>query len=211
MRAFRFLFSARLTWLLAAAFLSPVVARAATPTEYDLKAAFVFNFVRFIEWPPQALPPGHEPIVIGILGENPFGEALDAIVKGETINGHAVAVRRMQLRDDLTKCSVLYICRSETSHLGAVLDVVKAHPVVTVSDIDRFAYRGGMIGLVMEQGRVKIQINLDSAMAGQLTISAKLLRPALVIRTPPQSMFPPPGPGRARSYAWFSRFPKTKV
>ncbi|MDB6094700.1 MAG: putative transrane protein [Verrucomicrobia bacterium] len=173
-------------------------ASAATPSEYELKAAFLFNFVRFIEWPNLGMPPASQPVVIGVLGDDPFNGALDKIVSGETINGRRLVVKRFQRKDDVTLCQVLYISRSEAGRLGGLLGRLKGKAVLTVSDIDRFAYVGGMIGLVMEQGRVRLQINLDTANAGRLAISAKLLRPALVIRNPPQSMV---NPGWQRIFA----------
>jgi hypothetical protein len=112
-------------------------------------------------------------------------------VKGEVVNGRPLAVRRFRRSDDFSRCQVLYVSRSEAERFGVTLEALRGKAVLTVSDIDRFAYRGGMIGLVVEQGRVRIQINLDTANAERLAISAKLLRPALVIRNPPQSMFFP--------------------
>lgn len=153
-----------------------------------MKAAFLFNFTRFVEWPQDVLPPANQPMVIGIVGNDPFGESLDLIIKGETINGHPLAIMRYGAHDEIQGCQILYIGRSEAGHLTAILARLKGRPILTVSDNERFAYIGGMIGLVMEDGRVRIQINLDRAREAQLAFSAKLLRPALVIRDRPQSM-----------------------
>lgn len=180
-------------WMLGAAALFLLMApgpraRATVLSEYELKAAFLFNFARFVEWPAEVLPPANQPIVIGIVGTDPFGESLDAIVKGETIKGHRLVVRRCHAREEIEGCQVLYIGRSEAARLPVILARLKGRPILTVSDNDRFAFSGGIIGLVMEEGRVRIQINLDRARESQLVISAKLLRPALVIRDNPQSM-----------------------
>jgi len=170
-------------------------------SESELKATFLFNFTRFVEWPEQALPAAGEPLVIGVLGEDPFGGVLDAIVRDETVRGHPLAIKRMKRTDDITKCQILFIARSEERQLAAIFERLKGHSILTVSDMDRFAYAGGTIGLVMDGGKVRMQINVDRAKQAQLVLSAKLLRPALVIREQPQSMFP----GDLRQLRGFSR------
>ncbi|HWL17007.1 MAG TPA: YfiR family protein [Opitutus sp.] len=160
-------------------------------SEYDVKAAFLYNFTRFVEWPGEALPPVGAPLVIGIVGQDPFGSALDQLVRGESVQGRPVQVRRFSRRDRLDECHVLYISRTEAAHLPALLERLKGRPVLTVSDCERFAYDGGTIGLVMERGKVRFQINLDAARAAKLAISARLLRPATVIRGRPQSKLTP--------------------
>jgi hypothetical protein len=163
------------------------VARGAA-TEYELKAVFLFNFTRFVDWPETAVP-GKTPLVIGVIGNDPFGAALDAAVRDETVNGRTLIVKRFQRKEDAGYCHVLFISRSETSRLKGILEQVKGKAVLTVSDIERFAYIGGMIGLVMDQAKVRIQINIDTAKAARLALSSKLLRPAeLVSREPSEVM-----------------------
>ena len=174
-------------WFLALGASAPLV-WAGAPSEYELKAVFLLNFARFVAWPTNVLPPNDGPLVIGILGEDPFGSLLDSTVAGELVDGRAIVVKRFKSGDDITKCQVLYISRSENPRIPALLNHLRGKPVLTVSDSDRFAYAGGMIGLVLDQGRVRVQINIDSARNGNLAISAKLLRLSLVINDRPQSM-----------------------
>lgn len=176
-----------------------------TASEYEIKATFLFNFARFIEWPDNVLPSDGQPIIIGIVGDDPFGGVLDAMVKGETVNGHKLVVKRLSRKDDFQKCHIVYISRSETAHIAEILERLKGLSVLTVSDADRFAYLGGTIGLVNEQGRVRMQINVDRAKNSQLAISAKLLRPAAVIRDQPQSRVLPVRDGLRTHYVLISR------
>ncbi len=169
---------------------------AAPVSEYEIKAAFLFNFAHYVVWPPGSQPAAGAPIVIGVVGDDPFRGALDLIVKGETIDGHPLAVRHFAASADIAKCNMLFISRSESAHLRELLDRLKNHPVLTVSDCDRFAYSGGTIGLVIEEGKVRFQINVDRAKIAQLTISSKLLRPATIVRDKPQSMLVPAAPNQ---------------
>jgi hypothetical protein len=163
---------------------------AATATEYDLKAAFLFNFVLFTTWPESALPPAGEPFVIGIVGTDPFGQALDRVVSGEAVSGRPIVVRRFATAAEAGDSRMVYISRSEETRLPAVLGEFRGKPVLTVSDIERFAYAGGVIGLAVEQGKIRVQVNVDRAKASGLTIGAKLLRIARVISDESQSMTP---------------------
>lgn len=155
-------------------------ARAAT-TEYELKAVFLLNFTRFVEWPEDIMPPGKDALIIGVIGVDPFGEALDTAVRNEAVNGRPLIVKRFQRKEEVTVCHVLFVSRSETPRLKSILDAVKGKAILTVSDIERFAYSGGIIGLVMDQGKVKIQINVEQAKHAQLNLSSKLLGPAQLV------------------------------
>jgi hypothetical protein len=164
-----------------------LAAKAAPLSEYELKAVFLLNFARFNEWPKSALPDDNEPLVIGILGADPFGSALDATVQGELIGSHPLTVRRFGRDDDFSRCHMLFIGRTESARLPVILSFLHGKPVLTVSDIDRFAYRNGMIGMLVERGRVQVQVNLDQAKREQMGVSAKLLKVSLVIRDTHQS------------------------
>ena len=159
-------------------------AQAAKASEAQVKAVFLFNFAQFVDWPPEAVPDSQAPLVIGILGEDPFGDFLDATVRGERRGSRPFAVRRYQRVDDITRCDILFINRSAADAPEEILARLKNRPILTVSDADRFAERGGMIRFVTDRGRIRLQINPVSAEAAHLTISSKLLRVAEVI-TPP--------------------------
>ncbi len=147
-----------------------------------MKAVFLFNFTRFVDWPEIPARAG-SPLVIGVLGQDPFGTALDAVVKGEGVAGRRLVVKRIERVEDAVECDEIFVAASEEPRLGRILEVLDGKPVLTVSDIPGFAARGGMIGLVPSDGRVKIQINPGEAKAAGLRISSKLLRPAEIVST----------------------------
>ena len=153
-------------------------AQPAPSREYQVKAVFLFNFAQFVEWPPAAFADANSPIVIGVLGENPFGTYLDETVRGEQVNNRPLAVQRYRRVDEITTCHVLFISRSETHHLEQILASLKGRSILTVSDDEDFVQRGGMIRLATVQNKIRLIINVDAAKAANLTISSKLLRAA---------------------------------
>jgi hypothetical protein len=156
-------------------------AQAARASEAQVKAVFLFNFAQFVDWPPEAVPDSQAPLVIGILGGDPFGDFLDATVRGEHRGARPFAVQRFQRVEDITRCDILFIGRPVGDRPEEVLARLKNRPILTVSDADRFAERGGMIHFVTDRSRIRLQINPEPAEAAGLTISSKLLRVAEVI------------------------------
>jgi hypothetical protein len=155
---------------------------AATPvSEYQLKAVFLFNFAQFVEWPPAALPRENAPFVIGVLGKDPFGTDLDDVVRGETVNRHALAVERYHKVAEVRDCQILFIAASELPQLEGILTALKGRSILTVTDADGSAVQGVMIGLVRQDNRIRLRIDLQATKAGNLTISSKLLRPAEIV------------------------------
>jgi len=154
----------------------------AAPTPSEVEAVFLFNFSEFVDWPPQAFADPNAPIVIGVLGSDPFGAALDDVVRGEKINGRGLVVRRFEHVEGLADCQILFISRSERARLQPVLQAIKGRSVLTVSDLDDFASEGGVIGFVQEDNKIRLRINLQAAKAAGLTLSSKLLRPALIVK-----------------------------
>jgi len=153
-------------------------------SEYQLKAVFLFNFVQFVDWPPSATQDSQPSLLIGILGDDPFGTFLDEIVRGERLGARSIQVRRYRRIADIEECNILFISRSENERVPEILSAVKNRPVLTVSDGDGFASQGGIIQFFTDKNRIRIRINLDAAQAANLTISSKLLRVAEVVRTP---------------------------
>ena len=149
--------------------------------EYQVKAVFLFNFTQFVEWPADAFAHANTPLVIGVLGEDPFGAYLDETVRGETVNGRPLIVARYRRVQEIGDCQILFISRSETEQLEQILASLVGKPVLTVGDVEGFARRGGMIDLATVSGRIELRINLEAAKAARLTISSKLLRPARVV------------------------------
>jgi hypothetical protein len=166
--------------LLALAAALPARAQA-PPTEYEVKAVFLFNFSQFVDWPAAAFADAHAPLVIGVLGGDPFGATLDEIVRGETVNGRPLAVRRYHSLQQIDTCHILFIDRSQEPQLESIVAALKSRSVLTVGDFDSFAHRGGMIRFFTVGHKIRLRINLSAAQEAKLIISSKLLRPAQIV------------------------------
>lgn len=153
--------------------------------EYQIKAAFLYNFAKFVEWPNGAVPESGAPLPLCVLGDDPFGEALNS-VEGKIVRGRRLVVRRLAAPPRPGACDILFISSSEKERVPQILDALKGSSVLTVSDLDNFARLGGIIMLVVESNRVGFRINVDAAEAARLKISSQLLKLATVIRTPPR-------------------------
>jgi len=154
---------------------------AEAPTEYQVKAVFLFNFSHFVEWPAQSFTTAGEPFVIGILGSDPFGARLDEAVRGEQINQHPLLVRRFHNVADIGDCQILYIDRSEIAQLGEILGALDHRNILTVSDLEGASQRGVMIQFATENNRIRLRVNVDAAKSAGLTISSKLLQAAQIV------------------------------
>jgi hypothetical protein len=153
------------------------------PGEYDVKAAFLFNFTKFVEWPENAFVDPLAPIVIGVIGDDPFGESLVRIVAGQKAQGRSIEIVKYRYGDNLRRCHVLFISASERQRRAPILASLQEASVLTVSDIDGFAEAGGAIQFVMQENRVRFVVNLEVATQGKLRVSAKLLALARVINS----------------------------
>ena len=143
--------------------------------EDQVKAAFIYNFAQFTEWPPDVFQQTNAPLFIGILGTNPFGEALEQTVRNEKVRGHPVLVKYCRTLAEAEKCHIVYISSSEAGSIEEIVADLKGKPVLTVSDIENAAYRGVIIRLMTERNRVRFRINLEAARAARLTLSSKLV------------------------------------
>ena len=146
--------------------------------EYALKAVFLYNFCRFIEWPKSAFASPNEPITIGVIGGDPFGSLLDEAVRGETSRGRAIRVEHYAKPEAIGHCHLLFVSRSESGRLEKILSAVAGKSVVTVGETDAFLDRGGMIALTADKNRVRLHINPSLLRAASLDVSSKLLRVA---------------------------------
>jgi YfiR/HmsC-like len=142
--------------------------------EYELKAAILFNLVKFVEWPAAAYPGAQAPTVLCTLGRDPFGSALDQFA-GNTVNGRPLMIRRLQRDDDASGCHLVYISSSERKLLRQLLKTLQGGPILTVGETEQFAIRGGMIQLSVENKQVHFTINLSAASREQLRIRSNLL------------------------------------
>jgi hypothetical protein len=167
-----------LAFLLLASMRSPL--QLETSREYQLKAAFLYNFTQFVEWPEGSLPE-NTPFVIGILGNDPFGNYLDELVNGENVNGHPLIVQRFASVDEIKTCHILFINVSDKSKLQEILKSLKSDNVLTVGDATHFSRNGGIVRFYTEDNKTRIHINLEAAKQAELTISTKLLRLAGIV------------------------------
>ena len=168
--------------LLLAAAVPRDAAALAAPTAQQVEAVFLFYFTQFVSWPASAFASEHSPIIIGVLGDDPFNGALEQAVAGERVNGRPILVRRLLRIADAQGCHIVYISASEAPRLQRILSALNGHEVLTVSDLDHFAQSGGMIRFVLIDQHVRLRINASSARAAGLTLSSKLLRAAAPAR-----------------------------
>jgi hypothetical protein len=150
--------------------------------EYAVKAAFLYNFARFVEWPGEALGSGGAPLLLGVVGDDPFGSSIDQTVAGKNVNGHPIAVRRLKWGQNLRQCHILFISSSEARRLPQILESLRGSSVLTVADMDRFDQQGGIVRFLIEEGKVRFEINVDAADQAGLRISSKLLALAKIVR-----------------------------
>jgi hypothetical protein len=149
--------------------------------EYEIKAAFIFNIAKFVEWPAAALKPDETTFTIGILGKDPFGDVLDATLGGKTLKGRAIAIKRFQQLSEVGGCQILFISESEKKRMNDILARLDGESVLTVSDQADFARNGGMFELYLENNRVKFAVHTEAAERANLKVSAKLLNLAKVL------------------------------
>lgn len=157
--------------------LASIGAQTAPVPEYQAKAGFLLNIAQFVSWPSQ---PADAPFIIAILGDDPFGSYLDETVRGQKVNNRSLSVQRFRRLVDSRPCTILFISQSERDRVDQILSNLKGRPVLTVSDIDGFTDRGGMIQFFIENNNLRMRINRDAVKASNLRVSSKLLRVAEV-------------------------------
>jgi hypothetical protein len=154
--------------------LLPWVHAAVEPDEGAVKAAFVLNFMKFVEWPASAFPSAEAPVLLAVLGVDPVAASLPSL-HGKLVSGRPVVVRRVSDLGDLGECQVIYVGASEQERLPEILRAVHARPTLVVADFEGFAGRGGTIGFIRRDDRIGFEVNEESARRAGLQVSAKLL------------------------------------
>jgi hypothetical protein len=154
---------------------------AQAPSEYQVKALFLLRFAQFVEWPDTAFADDQAPLVIGVLGRDPFGASLDEAVAGETANRRMIIVQRYWRPDEIKTCHILFISSSEGERLEQIFARLRGRPILTAGDGEAFARRGGIIRFLAENSRTRLRVNLAAAKEANLIVSSKLLRSAEVI------------------------------
>jgi len=166
--------------------LSGLRAQEPKPTEYYVKATYLYNFGQFVQWPPNASAVQSDSFSICVLGQDPFHSILDAALQGETIDGRSVVARRISTPREAANCRILFISSSEDNRLKEILETLGQAGVLTVSDMPYFAQRGGMIQFTREGNRIRFAVNLTNVEVGGLTLSSELLKVAVTVRRNPQ-------------------------
>jgi len=156
-------------------------ARASEFDEYAVKAAYLYNFAKFVEWPPEAFANEEAPLLICIAGANPFGDALDTL-SGKRVASHPVEVRHLPAMTGLDPCHIVFVGRAEQGRFKTMLAKLARLPILTVSDIDDFARMGGVIGLIEADQRIRFDINLIVARQANLKLSSQLLKLATIVQ-----------------------------
>jgi hypothetical protein len=152
------------------------------PSEYQVKAAFLYNFAKFVEWPPGAFPDTNSPIVLGILGKNVFGSDLEKTIRDRKVNNHPFVFKTITSAAEATNCHILFISPSEKDECTKIVNALHNATVLTVSETDGFIKAGGMINFTFEDTKVRFQINDEAAKKAGLKISSKLLSLAVPSR-----------------------------
>jgi hypothetical protein len=158
-------------------------AQAQSEAEYRIKAVFLYNFTQFVEWPANAFSSQHDPFIIGILGDDPFGNNLKEAVSGEKGNGHFILVRKYNHISEIRKCHILFINRDDTTDMDLLNYLARTqHTLLVSDDSSEFLEKGGMIRFVNRNNRIHLQINLTAIKAANLAISSKMLRLAELVK-----------------------------
>jgi hypothetical protein len=151
-------------------------------SEYQVKALFLLNFAKYVDWSAAVPPNANDPIVIGILGQDNFNDSLKNAAAGKTVNGRSIVVKQVSSSDDLGGCSILFISSSENSRLDAILSKTSALPILTVGESESFLAKGGIINFLLKDGKIQLEINLKTARKVKLQISSKLLSVAVAVK-----------------------------
>jgi hypothetical protein len=171
----------RRLWVVLVCQLAALHLRAEKPSEFEVKAVYLFHFGKFVRWPVEARSRSAV-FTICVLGDDPFGEILDRVLAGETLDGKPPAIRRIQRVQAASDCRILFISDSEADRVEEILERLRDKSVLTVSDMDDFSRKGGMIELVLDQGRVRFEVNLEATAKARLELSSELLKVARAVK-----------------------------
>jgi hypothetical protein len=144
-------------------------------SEYQVKALFLVNFAKYVEWPATAFADTNAPVIIGVVGEKNIGPHLEKAIEGKNVCGRAIQFLAIEKEEDLAKCHILFISVSEKKHLSELLAKVNEMPVLTVGEAEPFISQGGIINFTKKEGKIRLQIDLGAARKAKLQLSSKLL------------------------------------
>lgn len=154
------------------------------PSEYQVKAGLIRIFLDFMEWPASAFASEHAPLTVGVLGTDPFEGRLDQALADQTVQGRPVRIRRAARAEDLLDCQLVFVSRSERSRLAETLATLDQRPIATISEMDGFCRRGGVLNFYVEQNKVRFEANPAAAQRKSIKIGSELLKRARVVGSP---------------------------
>ena len=149
--------------------------------EYRLKAAFLYNFAKFVDWPDDTFVDGSSPMVFCIIGEDPFGGSLEELVENKRVKGRTIIVYRANRLNGHRKCHVMFVTRSRRAGIGDIFNALAGSDILTVGDMDRFAHNGGMINMVRKKNKIRFEVNQSVISRTRLKMSSKLLNLADIV------------------------------
>jgi hypothetical protein len=164
-------------------FIVAFAASAQTIDEYQVKAAFLYNFAKFVEWPALTFKTDKDPVRICVLGQDPFGSALNNAVDGKTVLGRPFALSDISSAGQVTDCQILFISSSERKHLRLIFAELRTTGILTVGETDGFGAEGGMVNFKLSDGRVHLEINVEAAGQAKLRINSSVLSLAQIVKT----------------------------
>jgi len=159
-----------------------VVARGQSADEYQVKAAFLYNLAKFVEWPPESFKTSTDPMTVCILGSSPITDALEVAVKGKALSGRSFAIQQISDLRQTGNCKILFVSASEQKRLHSILLEIKGDGVLTVGEVDTFIEEGGIVNFKLVEGTVRLQINVSIATQRHLQISSRLLSLAQIVK-----------------------------
>ncbi len=154
----------------------------ASSTEFLVKAAFVYNFTQFVDWPAGSFARNDSPIVIGLVGSDPLGQAIEHTIQEKRTNGRPFVIRRLGIDAALRECHMVVVSRDEAQRLDKIVEILQSAPVLTIGESQGFANRGGIINLVLQDGKIGMEVNVLAARMAHLSISSKLLSLARIVQ-----------------------------
>jgi hypothetical protein len=179
-----FLKTIMITWMMHVMLTSNVIpfyAQFNNDKQYQVKAAFLCNFAEFVEWPESSFQHADAPIVIGVVGKDPFGPYLEEIFSGKEIRGHPLAVKRFNHKEEIRDCHILFINVASKNKTIEIIENVKEQSILTVSDMPGFIQNGGIIKFITVSNKIKFQINPEASKSSNLIISSNLLQLAEIV------------------------------
>jgi len=153
--------------------------------EYVLKAGFLFNFAKYVEWPDTAFNGPDDPLVIAVVGKDPFGDDLDRSLRGKTVKGRTIRIARYGSVSEIRNAHILFVPRTEAGKTDEIVQKLRTRPVLLVGEAPAFCREGGAINILVREGQPRLEANPEAAARARLTIDAKLLRAATVVREDP--------------------------